>query len=107
MGSNPGAVAGLERVVQDFRSPAGLCADLLGPLHDLWDGLEPRRRRHPDPHPGLRPAEQERVGNVVPVTHVGHDQIAQLPLLLLHSQKIGQALAWVFEVGKGVDYRDG
>ena len=95
------------RVAEQRRPSPGPGGDLLGPSHHLWDGLETRRRGHPDPHPSQSATQEQRVGNVVAIAQVGQGEAGQVALLLADGQQVGHALAGMLEVRQRVDDRDG
>ena len=46
------------------------------------------------------------MGHIVAISYVNDPEFPQIPLMLLDRKKIGESLAWVFEVGQAIDDRN-
>jgi len=77
--------------------------DLPGPLHHLRDRLVARGGGDTDMHPGLGPAQEERVGHVVAVPQVGEHDPREIAPPFPDREEICQTLTRVLEIGQHVD----
>ena len=97
-----GAAHRCDRVVQHLDAAAG-GGQGAGLLHQLPDRLEPPGAADAHVHPQQGATEQERMGDVVAITHVGQGQAGQLAEFFLQGLVVGQGLAGMLQVGEGVD----